>query len=123
MGFLTLYKLCLALEIKIIDSGLVESDIETLNHTLNDALSDAQLILESNTHLNSQLNTIRPKLQVYTDIQRYVENSELVPFVLVEELKAIKTNGNIDDEEIDLVVNLLEQFDYEELNSVLKRIL
>ena len=121
MGFSVVHDFCLALEHKIGEDSLSRADIEKLNEQLNLALTDATHILDSNPSSTNKVLSDKSASDLYKVILPYAENSEMVPFDIVDELKAI-AKGMSDTDEVHLVINLLEQFDYKNLSTLLVKL-
>lgn len=119
VGLVKLYRLAIVLEEKINENKLIPSDLERFNLLLNDAIADIDNVLEVNKQRSLEPNKKRPVKDVLNEIMPLVSRSELVPFELVDELADIAKDQD-DDLALHVIVNALEEFDYEKTKKLIE---
>jgi len=122
VGLIKLYRLAIILEEKISENKLISSDLERFNLLLNDAIADIDNVIEVNKQHNLESNKKRPVKDILNEIMPLVSRSELVPFELVDELADIAKDQD-DDFALHVIVNALEEFDYEKTKKLIEGIL
>ncbi len=119
VGLIKLYRLAIVLEEKISENKLIPSDLKRFDLSLNDAIADIDNILEVNKQHSAESNRKRPVKDVLNEIMPLVSRSELVPFELVDELADIAKDQD-DDVALHVIVNSLEEFDYEKTKKLIE---
>lgn len=120
MGFETLHEQCIVMEEKLSTQSLAASDFVWLNKLIKQAFDDADIILEHNKHLIVTAVSTRPINSILAEILTYSKNSEMVPMTLVDELKSVK-NKHEQKAEIETIIALLDNFDYETLTPLIAK--
>jgi CheY-like chemotaxis protein len=119
VGLIKLYRLAIVLEEKISENKLISSDLKRFNLLLGDAISDIDNVLEINKKDNFESDTKRLVKDILNEIMPLVSRSELVPFELVDELADIAKDHD-DDLILHVIVNALEEFDYEKTKKLIE---
>jgi PAS domain S-box-containing protein len=119
VGLIKLYRLAIVLEEKISENKLIPSDLESFNLLLNDAIADIDNVIEVNKQHNLESKKKRPVKDILNEIMPLVSRSELVPFELVDELADIAKDQD-DDFTLHVIVNALEEFDYEKTKKLIE---
>jgi len=119
VGLIKLYRLAIVLEEKISENKLISSDLKRFNLLLGDAISDIDNVLKINKKDNFESDTKRLVKDILNEIMPLVSRSELVPFELVDELADIAKDHD-DDLVLHVIVNALEEFDYEKTKKLIE---
>ncbi len=119
IGLNKVYLLTIELEDKIKNNKLTSSDLERFNRAISETILDINKIIDINSSKSNDSQSMRPLRVVLSEIKPLVDNSELVPFELVDELSRI-SKVHIEDLELHDIVNALEEFNYEKTKTLIE---
>ena len=111
MGFMSLHDVVKATEAKLDNGDMTEEDLSSVRDVLSLSLRDAQALIDANTHFvcDKPERTLQAMLK---DLTSLLEQSELVPAELLNEIESVPAEEFADNCK-NRLVDALDNFDYD----------